>query len=129
MIWYLESNNLIFRKKLHQARITDIAVDPSGNHIATASTDGRVYILDTRNLNQPPFEITSLDEFIFSVEFMNNGRTLIVGNNSINTLIAYPTEMDDLAKFICPNVTRNMTQSEWTGYIGQDIPYENTCNR
>ncbi len=128
-IWYLESGNLVFRKKLHMARITDIAVDPSGDHIATASTDGKVYVLDTRNLNQLPLEIASLDDFIFSVKFINNGRTIVTGSNSSNTLIAFPIRTDDLAKFICPNITRDMTSSEWNTYIGQDIPYEKTCDK
>ncbi len=128
-IWYLNSGKQIFRRKLHQARILEIKVDPSEKYLATSSTDGRVFVQDLGDLDQPALEIVNLNGYIYSVEFINRGRNVIIGSKSTNTLVSYPVRMEDLSNYICPNISRSLSQSEWSKYIGADIPYEETCNR
>jgi WD40 repeat protein len=128
-IWSLNNQEQVFRRKMHQARILQIKVDPSGKYLATSSTDGRVYVQDLQDLTQPAIEIVNLNGYIYSVEFINRGRNLIIGSKSSNPLVGYPVQVDDLAKFVCPNISRNLTRSEWRNYIGDDIPFEETCNK
>ncbi len=128
-IWSMDSFQQIFRRKLHQARIIEIQMDPSGKYIATASTDGRVYVLDLQNLNQPSIEAANMDGFIYSVAFTDNGRHLVIGSNGTNSLVGQSALMTDLAGYICPNISRNMTRLEWRNYIGDEVPYEETCNQ
>jgi len=126
-IWYIAQNEQVFRRKLHQARINEIQLDPSERYIATSSTDGSVYVLDLENLNQPAIEIANLQGFVYSVAFINNGNNLVIGSNTSNPLFGQPVRMSDLAGFVCPNVSRNLSKLEWNNYIGRDIPFEETC--
>jgi hypothetical protein len=128
-IWSIDQRELGFRKKVHQARIFDIKVDPSQRYLATCSTDGSVFVFDLEDTNLPPIEITKLNGFIYSVEFINRGRNLVIGSKSSNPLVGFPVRMEDLSTFICPNISRNLSQSEWQNYIGDDVPFEETCNK
>ncbi len=126
-IWNISQNEQIFRRKLHQARINEIQLDPSTRYIATSSTDGSVYVLDFENLNQAAIEVANLQGFVYSVAFTNNGNNLVIGSNTSLPLMGHPVRMSDLARHICPNVSRNLSKLEWNTYIGRDIPYEETC--
>ena len=128
-IWALAAKELVFRQKLHDARILEIKVDPSQRYVATSSSDGKVFVLDMEDRSQPAIEIVNLNGFINSVEFINRGRNVVVGSRSTNPLVAYPVRMEDLATFICPNVSRNLSRTEWQNYIGDDVPFEETCNK
>jgi WD40 repeat protein len=128
-IWTLDNNRLIFTRKLHQARIVDIKIDPTGKYIATCSTDGKVYMINTDAMNQAPVEVVSSSGFIFSIEFSNTGKTLFVASNNMSAITGYPVLGDDMAKLVCPNVSRNLTLSEWSYYMGEEIPFEKTCNK
>ena len=128
-IWSLDQKELFFRKKVHQARIFECKVDPSQKYLATCSTDGSVLVHDLEDINLPPIEIAKLNGFIYSVEFINRGRNLVIGSKSSNPLVDYPVRMEDLSTFICPNLSRNLSQSEWQNYIGDDVPFEETCSK
>jgi energy-coupling factor transporter ATP-binding protein EcfA2 len=129
-IWDISQNNeQIFRRKIHQARINEIQLDPSRRYIATSSTDGLVNTLDLNNLNQAAVEVANLPGFVYSIAFINKGNNLVIGSNTANPLIGHSAQMSSLARHICPNVSRNMTRLEWNIYIGRDIPYEETCER
>jgi WD40 repeat protein/effector-binding domain-containing protein len=128
-IWAVDLKDLVWRKRLHQARINEIKVDPSKRFLATSSTDGKVLVLDLEDLAQPPIEIININGFVYSVEFINRGQNIVVGSKSSNTLVSYPVRMEDLAKFICPNINRNLSPSEWRTHIGEDVPFEETCSR
>jgi WD40 repeat protein len=126
-IWSIAQNEQVFRRKLHQARINEIQTDPSGRYFATSSTDGVAYVLDLDNLNQPAIEVANLEGFVYSVAFINNGNNLVIGSNTSSPLVGHPVQMRDLASYICPNINRNLSQLEWRNYVGQDIPFEETC--
>ncbi|KPL12379.1 MAG: hypothetical protein AMS23_04805 [Bacteroides sp. SM1_62] len=128
-IWSVNNRELTFRRKMHQARIIEIKVDPSQRYLATSSTDGRVNVLDLDDTNEPAIEIVNLNGFIYSVEFINRGRNIVVGSKSSNPLVGYPVRIEDLSNFICPNINRNLSQSEWQNYIGDDVPFEETCSK
>ena len=119
----------IFSRKLHQARIVEIKLDPSERYVATSSTDGRVYIIDMDAINQPALEVARMDGFIFSIEFMNEGENLVIATEGSSPLIGYPIRADELASYFCPNINGNMTTQEWRNYVGEDIAYEETCEK
>jgi WD40 repeat protein len=130
MIWSVDQRQQIFRRKMHQARIQEVKVDPSERYLATASSSGKVLVLDLEARSQQAIEIANLNGFMYSVEFINRGRNIVVGSGSrTNPLVGYQTRMDDLADFICPNISRNLSQSEWSTHIGNDVPFEETCSR
>jgi len=68
-----------------------------------------------------------MDGFIFSIEFINEGRTLVIATEGSSQLIGFPVLVNDMANHFCPNLTRNMTNEEWRNYVGEDIAYEETC--
>jgi WD40 repeat protein len=128
-IWTVDQRKLAFRRKMHDARIIDIKLDPSQRYLATSSTDGRVKVLDLDDINESAIEIVNLNGFALSVEFINRGRNIVIGSRSSNPLVGYPVRMEDLSNFVCPNISRNFSQSEWRTHIGDDVPFEETCSK
>jgi WD40 repeat protein len=127
--WSLNGMDMIYEQRMHQARIVDVKFSPDERFLATASTDGQVFIIDLETANQQPFKILSQKEFIFTVAFLNEGKHVFVGSNiDGETLSGFPFMVNDLASLICPNIERNITESEWAYYIGNDAPYEITCD-
>ncbi len=88
-----------------------------------------VFVLDLEDTNRPAIEIAKLNGFIYSIEFINRGRNLVIGSGGSQPLVSYPVQMEDLSTFVCPNLSRNLSQSEWRNHIGDDIPFEETCNK
>jgi energy-coupling factor transporter ATP-binding protein EcfA2 len=128
-IWDVDQRKLVSRKKSHQSRVYEVKVDPTQRYLASCSTDGSVLVLDLEDMSQQSIEIAKLNGFIHSVEFINRGRNIVVGCRSSNPLVSYPVRMDDLSTFVCPNISRNLSQSEWRNNIGDDVPFEETCSK
>ena len=128
-IYDIDQKKQVSRKKYHQARIFEIKVDPTQRYLTSCSTDGRILVIDLEDRNQQPIEIAKLNGFIYSVEFINRGRNLVIGSSASNPLVSYPVRMEDLSTFVCPNISRNLSQSEWRNHIGDDVPFEETCSK
>jgi len=116
-MWSLNLMDQVFSRKLHQARIVEIKSDPSERYIATSSTDGRVFVLDMDAINKSAIEVASMNGFIFSIEFINEEKNLIIATEGSTPLVGYPILSNDLAEYFCPNINRNLTVEEWRNYV------------
>ena len=122
----LRTNKIITVKAHSPKRITDIALSPDNNLLATASYDGTIKIWNANNLNVSPVEIREHEAWAHSLAFNRNGRYLISGDTQ-DRIFVWASRTDYMADEICGKLTRNMTAKEWEDYVGYDIDYQKTC--
>lgn len=111
----------------HRAGVYDVEFSPDEKLLASAGLDKRLqlYVLD--NPEDLPVEMENNNGFVWDIAFAK-GSNLLIAACSESEIRVWPTDPSLLADKICPNIERkNMTQDEWTKYVGNDIEYENTC--
>jgi WD40 repeat protein len=111
----------------HRAGVYDVEFSPDEKLLASAGLDKRLqlYVLD--NPEDLPVEMENNNGFVWDIAFAK-GSNLLIAACSESEIRVWPTDPSLLADQICPNITRkNMTQDEWTKYVGNDVEYENTC--
>jgi WD40 repeat protein len=99
--------------------------------MATAGADKAIKIFDIKDpgdLTEPPVTFTDNDEIIVVIEFSPDSKALIAGaSGGGDNLVSRPSHVDFMVPEICNLVSRNMSQDEWSTYVGRDIAYERTC--
>jgi len=126
-IFQADNFNLVRILSGHNARITDIGFSADGQTMASSSYDGNVLYWNMNDLTSPPVILNDHSGFVFSVAFSSDGNYMISGSSEGDKLIVRPVYSKILADQICGLVTRDMTIDEWNTYVGDDIPYEETC--
>ena len=119
--------NLLASLGGHTARVVDIAFCPDNKLLASASFDGSIRIWDAQNFNLQPVVIREHGSWARTVAFNSKGDKLATGSRLEARLRVWTTDANEMASMICGKLTRNMTQSEWNQYIGDDIPYMESC--
>jgi len=113
----------------HKARITDLGFSPDGQTLASSSYDSNVYFWNMNDLTSPPVILGDHSGFAFSVAFNSVGEYMVSSSSEGDKLITRPVYSRLLADQICNLVTRDMSNDEWNTYVGDDIPYEETCKK
>lgn len=130
-LWDIATKQRISRIKAHDADVNDIRFNNRLSQMATASNDMLLKLWDTSDLTTPPitFSDNGLDGKVLVIEFSPDGQLIISGTyENTDNLVGRPTSMNILATDLCSTLTRNMTQDEWSTYVGKDVPLEKTCS-
>jgi WD40 repeat protein len=102
------------------------------------STDGRLLLVGSANRNLSIYDVASRSRLGDPIE---TGRTVVGGNagpslrpdgnavavNGRDGLAIWNIEPDHLAAAACDLAGRNLTQSEWDAYLGDQGAYRATC--
>lgn len=112
----------------HRAGVNDIEFSPDGALMASAGSDKRLLMWVLENPGDLPITMSNNTGFVWDIAFTAKSDYLIA-TCSESEIRVWPTDPSLLAEKICPQLKRNMTQDEWTKYVGRldDIPYESTC--
>ncbi|MCW5911900.1 MAG: High-affnity carbon uptake protein Hat/HatR [Cyclobacteriaceae bacterium] len=133
------SNGIVIRDLPgHSSQIEDIKFNHAGTFMASASKDYSVRLWNFRKLNEQPITVSDHD-WVWSVTFSPDDSQLLAGINSVRetvkgidqTIHAYPTDFNGMASLLCDKVKRNLTEEEWTIYVGnlEDYKYDLTCEQ
>ncbi len=123
----IASGNLLATLRGHSARVVDIDFSPDNRLIASSSFDGSIHLWNAQNLNARPVAIREHGSWVRSVAFNSRGNKLISGSRQEARLRSWNIRPAEMATMICEKLSRNMTLSEWDKYIGEDIPYRESC--
>jgi WD40 repeat protein len=133
-LWDISSRKRISEIKAHTAVVNDIRFNKTNgiSQMATASSDKTLKIWDTSDLTTPPINFNDDVDFVLVIGFSPDGQLIVSGtygeNGPVNNLVSRPTYVDLLAQDVCSSLTRNLTQDEWSTYVGKDVAYEKTCS-
>jgi WD40 repeat protein len=111
----------------HNARVVDIEFCPAGRFIASTSFDGSVRIWNAQNLNSRPVVLREHGSWVRTVAFSSTGDRMVTGSRQEARLRAWTLNANELASMICERLSRNMTLTEWNQFVGEDIPYMESC--
>ena len=104
----------------HNSEITGLFL--VGESLFSSSLDGTLRIWDVKSAVPDPVTLVKTESWIYDMENSTDGMTLWLGcgDGSITSVLIDPNV---LAERIKSKVTRNLTQKEWSEYIGKDVPY------
>jgi multidrug efflux pump subunit AcrA (membrane-fusion protein) len=112
----------------HKAGVSDVEFSPDGSLLAGAGLDRKLQMWVVDHEEDLPIVMDNNNGNIWSIAFTSGSDYLLASCNNGEIRI-WPTDPKMLADFVCPNLTRPMTQEEWGIYVGSDITVEETCEK
>jgi len=110
-----------------RARINSIKFSADGNLLATASLEGTVQLWALDQMDKMlPVAFKDHDDYVWSIAFSPDSNYLLAGTKG-GVLKIWPTKPELMAQDICKYLIRNMTQTEWDRYVGEDVEFVKTC--
>ncbi len=108
------------------AAVTDVKFSKDASLVAGASKDKSVRFWDRANIFDLPTVLSDHSDWVWDMDFHPDGNSLVTASAD-GLLRFYQTQSDDMADQLCSYVTRNLSDTEWRQYVGEDIEYVNTC--
>jgi WD40 repeat protein len=108
-----------------------MSFSPDGSYLAVATT-GSVKLLDPGS-GEEISALTISGRSVLSLNFLASGDTLAIGTDDGNvllwdfSLLHSSAKVDSMIEVACSQVQQNLTQDEWTQYVGDGVPYQATC--
>lgn len=125
-IFDLNSKRITKELSGHKAGISDLEFSPDGQLLASAGLDSKLQMWVVEHVNDLPIEMENNNGYVWDIAFSKDSNYLLAASNN-GEIRVWPTDPKMLADKVCPNLTRNMTEEEWSIYVGGTIPYESTC--
>ena len=107
----------------HGSGITKIAFTPDGKRLATACYDWKIRIWNSTDdlTKQQPVVLSDFDNWVMDIRFSTDGKKLI-GCGADKTVRIWDINSATLYAELSKKITRDLTDDEWTKYVGKDIP-------
>ena len=112
----------------HKAGVSDVEFSPDGLLLATASLDKKLQLWVVDKEEDLPVLMDNNNGNIWNIGFSKASDYLVATCNNGEIRI-WPTDPKVLADYLCPNLTRPLTQEEWQIYVDEEIAYEKTCDK
>lgn len=115
----------------HNSGISHITFNRDFSLLAIASWDKVIKLynyhkfFELANTVGGVITINNVDARVRSLIFTHDNK--LVSGMSDKSIRIWETSSQKLASLICGLVKRDMTDSEWTDFVGTEIPYEKTC--
>ena len=110
----------------HTSWITDVDFSNNNQFLASASKDKTVLLWSLNSLKEPPITLSDHPDWVWQISFTSNDDYLMAATQD-KVIRTWPTNLDIMGNKICDKVDRNMSQEEWDLYVGEDLPYQKTC--
>ncbi|WP_258104553.1 WD40 repeat domain-containing protein [Marinoscillum sp. MHG1-6] len=126
VIWDIEAKEPLRIISGHESAVTDVEFSPDNTMLVSASRDGTARIWDIQNTRKLPIVLDDHEDWVMTVSYSRDGKQIITGSKD-NFIRIWQVDPEVLADRICDALNRNLTEEEWKEYVGQDIPYQKTC--
>ncbi len=125
-IFDLKSGQVVRQFTGHKAGVYDVEFSPDGKLLASAGADKRLQMWVLEHPEDLPVVMDDNNGFVWDIAFSGDNNYLLAASHE-SEIRVWPTDPQILASQVCPKMKRNMTLEEWRVYVGEDVPYENTC--
>ncbi|MCS6974860.1 MAG: hypothetical protein NZM13_10285 [Cyclobacteriaceae bacterium] len=120
------TGHLIRQLTGHKAGVYDVEFSPDGKLLASAGADRRLQMWVLEHPEDLPVVMDDNNGFVWDIVFSKDNNYLLAACHESEVRV-WPTDPQILASQVCPKMKRNMTIEEWRIYVGEDVPFENTC--
>ncbi|MCU0459706.1 MAG: hypothetical protein MUE37_11545 [Bacteroidales bacterium] len=124
-VWNTTTGHTVGNAGGHLTAVRSIAFDRTDSQMLTADDTGEIRLWTLANLAQPPVIFTDGNKDVIRLAFSEGGDAFLSATGK--DVIRRPAHMRCMTEGLCDKVTRNLTEQEWSAYVGQDIEYEATC--
>jgi hypothetical protein len=128
LVKIIDGNNRVKELTGHRAGVSDIEFSPDGLLLASAGLDRKLQMWVVDHEEDLPVVMDNNNGNIWNIGFTNDSNYLIASCNNGEVRI-WPTDPKMLADFVCPKLTRSMTEEEWNIYVRNEVPIEKTCEK
>lgn len=108
----------------HEARVFDLAFDPTGHRLYSGSADGTVQIWDLVHTDRQTMVLEAHDDWVTALSASPDGSVLATGSAD-RTVSIWTLDLEHLAARVCTLAARTeLTEEEWSRFMGVDFPYD-----
>ncbi len=124
-IWNTSTQSVEENIDGHMSAIKSIAFDSSDGQMLTADNTGEIKLWTLSNLKQTPVVFSDSQKDVIRLAFCENGDAFLSATG--HEVIRRPAHLRCMTIGLCDKVTRNLSEVEWSAWVGSDIEYEATC--
>ncbi|MEM9326401.1 MAG: High-affnity carbon uptake protein Hat/HatR [Bacteroidota bacterium] len=106
--------------------VTDVEFSPNSRLIAGSAKDKTVRFWDRLNIFDLPTQMTDHEGWVWDIDFHPSGE-FIISASADGLLRLYPLLPEEMAGRLCDFINANMSDTQWRQYVGDEIPYNYTC--
>jgi len=124
-VWNTSTGQVVGNAEGHFTAVRSIAFDRTDRQMLTADMTGEIRLWTLTDLAQPPVIFTDGGKDVIRLVFSDGGEAFLSATSK--DVVRRPAQMRCMTEGICDKVSRNLTEQEWSAYVGRDIEYEPTC--
>ncbi len=126
-IWDFNQSRAVDIVEAHKGAVMLFAFATDIRQMASAASDGVIKLWSEDTMIQPPVTITDNQAQVSFLGYTTSDLSFLATATN-GTIIQRPAQVAMMSGPVCSNITRNLTPEEWEAYVGEDIPYEKTCD-
>jgi len=124
ILWEIDTGKQLNQLKGHTNYVYSVIFSPDGKTLASGSTDGNSILWEVGS-GQQLAQFKDPTDYVRSLAFLPDGKNLVSGSWGTD-IIFRDVGLESLQAKACHIANRNLTQLEWTQFLG-DQPYQKTC--
>jgi len=126
-IWDFNESRAVDIVEAHKGAVMLFAFATDIRQMASAASDGIIKLWSEDTMIQPPVTIADNPASASFLGYTTSDLSFLATTTN-GTIIQRPAQVAVMSGPICSNISRNLTPEEWEAYVGEDIPYEKTCD-